>query len=263
VTGRIAGAVHDEASDRAHLLVEGTDGLLHVIRQTPAMERRRGEGGLRTGTVVTLAAREVEREGGPRVALNIEEHGRLEELRAAVEPTTVLDQEVVRLVQSSASTQASEGPRSRFSEAWRDARRERVDLLVRAGAIEENLRGRELTRAKGRIGMDARSQRRELTPLAEVRLQADRPVRDASEEPGQRLRGELRALAVDEHGRRVAVLETGRHLTAIPTDQGDLELGHQYEAESRHEREGERRRVLAWRFDDLERSRQADRGHEH
>ena len=110
--------------------------------------------------------------------------------------------------------------------------------------------------------MDARTQGRELTPLADLRRQTDKPVREASEQPGQRLRGELRAVAVDEHGRRVAVLDTGRHLTAIPTNQGDLELGHQYEAESRHEREGERRRVLAWRFEDLERTRERehDRG---
>ncbi len=262
VTGRVAGAVHDEASDRAHLLVEGTDGLLHVIRQTPAMERLRGEGGLRTGTVITLAARGFEREGGAGIALHAEEHGRLEELRAAAEPTTVLDQEVIRLVQSSGSAQASEGPRSRFSEAWREARRVRVDILVRVGALEENQRERAHTLAQGRIEMDARSQGRELTPLAEVRRQADKPIRDASEQPGQRLRGELQAVAVDEHGRRVAVLDTGRHLTAIPTDQGDLELGHQYEAESRHDREGERRRVLAWQFEDLERTRGHDRGRE-
>lgn len=258
VTGRVAGAVHDEASDRAHLLVEGTDGLLHVIRQTPAIERLRGEDGLRTGTVVTLAAREFEREDGAGTALRVEEHGRLEELRAAAEPTTVLDQEVVGLVKSSGSAPASGGPRSRFSEAWREARRERVDILVRAGALEENERERAFTLAKGRIEMDARSQGRELTPLAEVRRQADKPIREASEQPGQRLRGELRTVAVDEHGRRVAVLDTGRHLTAIPTDQGDLELGHQYEAESRHDREGERRRVLAWRFEDLERQRDRD-----
>jgi len=263
VTGRVAGAVHDEASDRAHLLVEGTDGLLHLIRQTPAMERRRGEGGLRTGTIVTLEARAIERDGRPGIVLEVEEHGRLEELRAAAEPTTVLDREVVRLVQAPGTAQASNGPLSRFSEAWRAARRERVDLLVRAGALEETERARAYTLSgRGPIEMDARTQGRELTPLADLRRQADKPVREASEQPGQRLRGDLRTVAVDEHGRRVAVLDTGRHLTAIPTNQDDLELGHQYEAESRHEREGERRRVLAWRFEDLERARERDSGYE-
>ena len=262
VTGRIAGAVHDEASDRAHLLVEGTDGLLHVIRQTPPIERRRGEGGLRTGTVVTLAAREFEREGGRGITLHVEEHGRLEDLRAAAEPTTVLDQEVVRLVQSSGSAPASNGPRSRFSEAWREARRERVDLLVRAGALEETDRERAHTLAQGRIEMDGRSQGRDLTPLAEVRRQAGKPVRDAAEQPGQVLRGELRAVAVDDRGQQVAVLDTGHHLTTIPTAQNDLQVGHEYEAQSRHERAADRRRVLSWQFEDLERTRERDRGHD-
>ena len=261
VTGRIAGAVHDEASDRAHLLVEGTDGLLHVIRQTPAVERRRGEGGLRTGSVVTLAARGIHREGGSGIALEVEEHGRLEELRAAAEPATVLDREVVRLVQASGPAQVSEGPRSRFSDAWRQARRERVDLLLRAGALEENQRERAYTLAqRGRVEMDARTQGRELTPLGEVRRQSDKPIREAAEQPGQRLRGDLRSVAVDERGRRVALLDTGRHLTAIPTDQAELEIGRKYEAQSSYGRDVARRRVLSWQFENLERQRERDEG---
>jgi hypothetical protein len=261
VTGRIAGAVYDEASDRAHLLVEGTDGRLHVIRQTPAIERRRGEGDLRTGSIVTLAARGFEREGGPGFALHVEEHGRLEELRAAAEPTTVLDREVVRLVQASGPARVSEGPRSRFSDAWRQARRERVDLLLRAGALEENQRERAYTLAqRGRVEMDARTQGRELTPLGEVRRQSDKPIREAAEQPGQRLRGDLRSVAVDERGRRVALLDTGRHLTAIPTDQTELEIGRKYEAQSSYERDVARRRVLSWQFENLERQRERDEG---
>jgi hypothetical protein len=125
--------------------------------------------------------------------------------------------------------------------------------------LEENQRERAYTLAqRGQVEMDGRTQVRELTPLAALRRQADKPVREASDEPGQRLRGELRAVAVDEHGRRVAVLDTGRHLTTVPTNQGDLELGHEYAAESHLEREGERRRVLAWRFEDLERTRERD-----
>ncbi len=80
---------------------------------------------------------------------------------------------------------------------------------------------------RGRDGMGARTHGRELAPLGVVPRQAGERVREASAHPGQRLRG-------------------------------DLELGHQYEAESRHDREGERRPVLAWRIDDLERRRDRD-----
>ncbi len=260
VTGRVAGAVHDEASDRAHLLVEGTDGLLHVIRQMPAIERRRGEGGLRTGSVVTLAAREID--GGARggSVLEIENHGRLEDLRATPEPNTVLDREVIRIARAPGPQPGVGGPHSRFSQAWATARAGRVDILIRAGLLEENERERASTFAHGeRTQMDARTHGRELTPLAELRARSGKPVQGAAEQPGQRLRGELRAMAIDEAGRRVAVLDTGRQLAAIPTEQADLEMGREYAAEAHLERDGERRRVLAWRFEDLERMRERER----
>jgi type IV secretory pathway VirD2 relaxase len=261
ITGRVAGAVHDEGTDRAHLLVEGTDGLLHVVPQTGGIARRRGEGGLRTGTVVTLRGRQFDGDGRAGVAIEAEEHGRLEELRQAPEPNTVLDREVLGLVRSGSAAEAPGAARSRFSETWRDARRERVDLLVRAGLLDEEERERAYTLSHGaEAPVDARTQGRELTPLGQLRAEAEKPVREAPDRPGQVLRGELRAVVVDEHGRRVAVLDTGRHLAAIPTEQADLELGHEYAAESHVERDGERRRVLAWRFEDLERMREREHG---
>jgi hypothetical protein len=261
ITGRVAGAVHDETSDRAHLLVEGTDGLLHVVPQTGDIALRRGEGGLRNGTIVTLRGRAFDADGGARVAIEVEEHGRLGELRQAAGPNGVLDREVLDLVRSGSSVaEASLPARSRFSEIWREARRERVDVLVRAGLLDEEERERAYTLSRGaETPVDARTQGRELTPLGQLRAPAGKPVREAPDRPGQVLRGELRDVVVDEQGRRLAVLDTGRHLAAIPTEQADLELGHEYAAESHVERDGERRRVLAWRFEDLERIRNRDR----
>lgn len=261
ITGRVAGAIHDKASDRAHLLVEGTDGLLHVIRQTQAIERRRGEGGLRTGSVVTLSAPALEEGARPASVFEVQDHGRLEDLQQVSEPTTILDRQATRAVRSP-SPQAEVGS-SRFSRAWVAALQERADILLRAGLLEENERARALTIAQGEgTHMDARGQGRELTPLADLRARAEKPIHSASDTPGQRLRGQLRGLAVDEEGRRVAVLDLGRHLAAVPTDEVDLQVGREYEAQSRVDPEGERRRVLAWRFEDLERVRQHDRGHE-
>jgi hypothetical protein len=258
LTGRVAGAIHDEASDRAHLLVEGTDGLLHVIRQTPAIERRRGEGGLRTGSVVTLMAREFGEGDRRGTDIQIQDHGRLEELREAPEPTTILDREVITAVRGPGPGGPGSAS-SRFSRAWDAALQERADLLLRAGLLDENERARALTIAQGEgADMDAQGQGRELTPLADLRARAGKPLHPAPDTPGQRLRGEFRGLAVDEEGRRVAVLDIGRHITTIPTERADLEVGHQYEAESHRGREGGRWRAVAWQFEDLERSRETD-----
>jgi hypothetical protein len=255
ITGRIAGAVHDEATDRAHLLVEGTDGLLHVVPQTGGIARRRGAGGLPTGTIVTLRGRGFDRDGRAGVAIEAEEHGRLEELRQAAEPNTVLDREVLDLVRPGSAAEVPGAARSRFSEAWREARRERIDLLVRAGLLDEEERERAYTLSRGADArVDARTQGRELTPLGQLRAQAGKPVREAPDRPGQVLRGELRAVAVDEQGRRLAVLDTGRQLTAVPTAASELQVGHEYEARSSHERRADERRVLTWQFEDLERT---------
>jgi hypothetical protein len=64
---------------------------------------------------------------------------------------------------------------------------------------------------------------------------------------------------VDDRGQQVAVFDTGHHLTTIPTAPNDLQVGHEYEAQSRYERAADRRRVLSWQFEDLERTRERDR----
>jgi len=82
----------------------------------------------------------------------------------------------------------------------------------------------------------------------------------APDVPGQHLSGRLEAVAYDRENQQHAVLDTGRELTTIRTDQNDLQVGHEYEAQSRAERGAERRRLVAWQLDDLERAREHDRG---
>jgi hypothetical protein len=252
VTGRVAGAVHDEFSDRAHLLVEGTDGLLHVIRQTPAMERRRGEGGLRTGSVVTLTAREVSEGDRRGTDLQIQDHGRLEGMRGASEPTTILDRELITAVRVPGPGRIHGGS-SRFSRAWGAALQERADLLLRAGLLEENESSRPCPRAS--MWVPSPWTMVNAIPRREVGSTL-RQTRRASAS-----RAKLRDLAVDEEGRRVAVLDLGRHLAAVPTDEIDLQVRREYHAEavSRRYPGGERVQVLAWRFEDVERPQERSR----
>jgi hypothetical protein len=94
-----------------------------------------------------------------------------------------------------------------------------------------------------------------------VQKHSRKPVRPAPDVPGQHLSGRLEAVAYDRENQQHAVLDTGRELTTIRTDQNDLQVGHEFEAQSRAERSAERRRLVAWQLDDLERAREHDRGH--
>src|SRR5271157_854573 len=55
--GRVAGRAVDEATDEAYLVLEGTDGVVHFVPETPEMARARGERHLEVGRVVTLRGR--------------------------------------------------------------------------------------------------------------------------------------------------------------------------------------------------------------
>jgi hypothetical protein len=100
--------------------------------------------------------------------------------------------------------------------------------------------------------------------LEEAQGNATKPFRFA-EEPQEHAvyRGRLLAYAEGQSGERYAVLDTGRHWTAVRTERTDLAMRSEVLARARWvEREGEERRVLAWQLDDLERERQHHRGRE-
>jgi type IV secretory pathway VirD2 relaxase len=75
VTGRVIGTgLENETTDRRYLMVEGNDGKLHYIRQTPAIEKARGEDRLKVGETVTLSGREFEKNGRKVTYVHVAEH---------------------------------------------------------------------------------------------------------------------------------------------------------------------------------------------
>src|SRR6202167_1490419 len=77
VTGRVIGTgLENETTDRRYLMIEGNDGRLHYIRQTPAIEKARGEDRLRIGETVTLSGREFEKNGRKVAYVQVGEHGK-------------------------------------------------------------------------------------------------------------------------------------------------------------------------------------------
>ncbi len=77
VTGRVIGTgLENETTDRRYLMIEGNDGRLHYIRQTPAIEKARGEDRLRIGETVTLSGREFEKNGRKVTYVQVAEHAK-------------------------------------------------------------------------------------------------------------------------------------------------------------------------------------------
>jgi type IV secretory pathway VirD2 relaxase len=263
--GRVAGAVHDAATDQVHLILEDPDGVVHAVRQTPQLERERAEGRLRKGTIATLEGRVFDVGGRPRNWVLARDHGTLEHLRAEARPTTPLDWEALRRVWAHGTMDLERPAASAFGRQWDGAVHERAEALIRAGLLLEGEReqGRAVRLSrKMEAMMEDRGRERMLLNLEEVQKHSEKPVRPAPDVPGQRLSGRLEAVAYDRENHRHAILDTGRELTTIRTDQNDLQVGHEYEAAaSRTERGEERRRLVAWQLDDLERAREHDRGH--
>ena len=160
LTGRVAGSLLDEGTDRAQLLLEATDGFLHVIRQTPALAARRGEGGLAVGTIVTLEGRTfLGDEGEMRPFLAFREHGSLDRLARDEQAGNVLDQAVIRAVRETGRLPEGATGRSRFARRFLDAARGRAGRLVSAGLLLDNDRGGRSFRLAQSVELERESER--------------------------------------------------------------------------------------------------------
>ncbi len=270
VSGRIVGTGLDEGSGRSFVLLEGVDGRIHHIPQTDEMVRARGEGGLRRGQLVTLSVPDT---GIGRARVRIREFGSFDEMTRADRSHTLIDLEAVRWARETGGPPPPVTTRRGFFARWREAiadrfpRLERLRLLrseVPAGGSGQRARFRAREGAEERIEEAMRVRERTPLSLEEVRETAAKPLRFVELRPGAVYRGRMVTYARGERGERYAVLDTGRHWTAIPTDRADLAVRSDVLARARQvEQEGERRQLLAWQLDDEVREQSRDRGREH
>ena len=266
--GRVAGTAANELGEAQFLVLEGTDGRVLLVPLTPAMEERRGEGGLRRGHVVTLLEHESVH-GGRRVRwTEIQEHGRLRDLVRTGELATVLDLEALERSRSPARSQPATAPRG-FARAWARAvegRREHLaaaGLLVRAGP--EGDRGAETSwvtvpQAEARVAIQTRQRDRSSLSFAEAEALAGREI-DRANADARHHDGKLVASAHDEQGRRFLVLDVGWRLVAIPSQRRDLEIGSRVTASLERTPAARGRAAgMAWQVRDREQERDRGRG---
>jgi hypothetical protein len=266
--GRVAGTTANELGEAPFLVLEATDGRVFLIPQTPSMEQRRGEGGLRRGQIVTLEEHEVLSDGRRIRWTEIREHGRLRDLVRAQELATVLDLEALERARSKARS-ASPPPARGFGRAWHRAVEARLPrlaearLVVRAGP--EGERGGHsgwlaLPHAVPQVRLRTKQREGSALSFEEAERVAGKQLQVASRDRSS-YEGALVARAHDAQGRHHLVLDVGGYLVAIPSQRQALERGAQvrvcYER-STNEQGLELR--AGWQVVDRERERDRGRG---
>lgn len=268
VTGRVTGGGIDESRDEPLLILEGTDGRRHLVPQTPEIVAARGEGGLRSGSVVTLRGGAARSAGNRAVRVEVFEHGSLRDLRRTDTASTVLDLDALRSVRETGALPSPAPDRRGFFRQWRAAVRARGPLLEREGLLHrsrdaEAARTYEVERGAERK-VEGRMNQGERIPttLRDLERVHGKDAAAATPEAGRTYQGRVAGYAVEDDGKGYVVLDTGPELTAVPTDRRDLEVGHtvRARAEATVEQESRERRSLTWAIDDIEHERDRGRG---
>jgi len=266
VRGRVAGVVRLDVEERAYLVLEATDGRVLLIAETAAIERRRREGALERGTIVTLSGREAHRADGAARWIEVHPHGALEAMEREPSPSTVLDQ--VALERTTADDNTESPPSARgFARRWREAVGRRAAVLEQAGLMIRDGSGapRSAPGAVDEVRRRTFARDRMPMPLSEVGRTFTKPVRDMDTWSGSgSIAGKLVAFAQDEQGRGHIVLDIGPTLYVLATERRDLTIGARLEGWHTRARdvadasEHDLNRGRAWKLADL--SRELDRG---
>jgi type IV secretory pathway VirD2 relaxase len=141
ITGRVVGTgLENESSDNRYIILETTDGGLHQIRQSGAIERARGDGGLTLGSIATLSRRAFDKDGRQLSYIAVEEHGPLEAMLHDKQAGNALDLATVHQLQRNGSLSNSREVHG-FAERWHSAMEKRLAILEGDGVISRDARG--------------------------------------------------------------------------------------------------------------------------
>jgi hypothetical protein len=271
--GRVAGMAFDEVAEVSYLVLEGTDGVTHFVRESPEIVQSRVKGTLSTGQIVTLRGRRVLSQEGQRTRVEISVHGSLQELESVPQAATILDLAAARSVRATGEAPAVLPTRSGFFRQFHEAARRRLPLLEREGLVRGDAsRGahdseRQLTLSQGaeeRIELSMKQRERQPLSFAEAARLTGKTIEKARLEVAALYRGRVVTMASDDSGASYLVLDTGRTLIAIPTGKAlHFAAGREVRAIAEVSHVGvERRRILSWVLEDMEREQNRDRGRE-
>lgn len=126
VAGKLVGTGQNDKTGRAYMMIEGFDGLVHFVSQTPKVEKMRGAGELRVGDYLSLEVMARRDDSGRATGTFTRVYRYGPDLT-----TELLDKEMM------ASSKPIERPLSAqtVAEKFRGAAADRQEKLMRAGAI--------------------------------------------------------------------------------------------------------------------------------
>ncbi|HME69051.1 MAG TPA: DUF3363 domain-containing protein [Myxococcota bacterium] len=108
--GRVVGGAEDEAGGRPLLVLEGMDGSVHLVPETPEIEEHRDRDEVMRGEIVTLRAVHAPPGNERTVLVEVTRHGRLPELEAVPEPSTLIDLVALQTVRERGGALPTDGP---------------------------------------------------------------------------------------------------------------------------------------------------------
>lgn len=126
VAGKLVGTGQNEKTGRAYMMIEGFDGLIHFVNQTPKVEKMRGSGEIRVGDYLSLEVTARRDDSGRATGTFTRVYRYGPDLT-----TELLDKEMM------ASSKPVERPvrTHTVAETFRAAVADRQEKLMRAGAI--------------------------------------------------------------------------------------------------------------------------------
>ena len=140
IEGRMIAAGQDDDSGKPYLLLETTEGIVHHIYQTQAMQKARGEGALKRGDFLTVESKEFEKDGKKITATVMKNHGSGHKLLSDKKHLT---SQVLRAVKTRKAL-----PEFRPSIGWlgnyQKAIKEQAAELLKAGVIRPGVSGMEI-----------------------------------------------------------------------------------------------------------------------
>ena len=140
IEGRLIATGQDDATARAFVLLESTDGIVHHLYQSQAMQKARGEGALKRGDFVTIEGKTFKNGGKQFAAMVVKNHGNGQKLLTDKRHLTA---QIMRSIQKQKALPENR-PLIGWLAEYQLAIKNQAAELLRTGVIRPGVNGYEI-----------------------------------------------------------------------------------------------------------------------